>query len=403
VCIIGAQISGVAAAHFLTGHAKSVVLIDDDGSYSAAETFEKKTDFLQSTSNFELFAKVLQNPRLAREIRKNQLFEKGCKKRLRDVIVEKNIKCDHVQEISAFHIFETQQDLLSKLASLRWFSFLFRLFGAKLLSSDETKELLDLPESCPNAGALLIKNATDALNSRQFLQHFLNESLQQGLKLLTGIEIEKVERNSSIDGSLCIHTSRGAIRCKEIIYATNNGIEGILPEDFKGKIEEVTSHTLVLRDANSVSKSMECTLSFPRSSIRAMSNGSETILSGFQEFDCDQESNIKESRLALVEEYFPGHEVIGEWSCRCTTDGDPWIGALPYSDHEYIIAGFAEHTFARQFVAGEMVARMSLQEQIPSALQNFWSVSFSPQSRARWWRQCYNERICRQMYQGAFY
>jgi len=237
----------------------------------------------------------------------------------------------------------------------------------------------------------------------------LTESIEKGLKLFTQTRVEKVTREDYIE----IHTNRGVMRCNKLIYATNAWSEGILPENFKGKIMPHRNHVCALRRTSDLTKPLNYALSYRDDFVYAMPIGDEVILGGFRDVKPDQEignfddgsldADILAKRDAFIAEWLPGYEITHEWTGIFGMSDDPWIGPLPYSDDEYIVAGFQGQGLPRCFLAGEIVSRMCLGEALPPELEKIWPTSFLPKSRKMWWNKRYNERIAVQCYAGAYY
>jgi len=403
ICVVGAGMSGISAAHYLTLQNRNVVLVEARDVCSGATS--RNGGFLHATTRVEMMNNALSDPLNAPEAYRKYRFEQACKSQIRRMIADKEIECEHRKDLSTLNIFEDEEERIAKLGFMRFFPFLFRLFGSKILSASKTRQLLNLPDDAPVAGAVLVKKCTDTFNSHRFYYSLLSESVERGLRLYTKTRVEKVIRSKPFNDKLYIHTDRGVMQCNEIIYATNAWTEGILTESFQGNITPARNHVCALRKTNDSAKSLDYAFSYRDDFIYCLPLGEEIILGGFRDVKVDKEEGIYDdasfdsevqSKLdEFIEKWFPGYEKSYEWTGIIANSENPWIGDLPFSDHEYICAGFGGHGLPRCFLAGQMVARMCLKEPMPWALKQVWPQSFRPKSRKIWWKDCCVERIQR--------
>lgn len=206
--------------------------------------------------------------------------------------------------------------------------------------------------------------------------------MQNGVNIQTGTHVEAVERGQN---GLIVRTSRGEIRAKFVVHATNVYARHLRPI-LKDLIVPVRGQVIVTEPVPPVwnfdwitNHGYEYCLQCPDGRIVL---GGMRWRSPLHEWNIEDDSQIEPAVSEGLRAFLPNHfealrnvQVQGEWTgiMGFSPDDNPLVGELPGYPGEYIIAGYTGHGMPIAFGAGRAIAQMIAGEQ-PELPLSFWST-----------------------------
>ncbi|KAL8795215.1 MAG: hypothetical protein Q9195_002226 [Heterodermia aff. obscurata] len=250
-------------------------------------------------------------------------------------------------------------------------------------NADEASNKFMTPDSY---GALSYE--AGSLSAYKFVIGALNLALDKGLNLQTETPVLKVVKNSATNG-WAVETSRGSVRTKKVILATN-GYSAHLYPALQGIIVPLRGHMTAQRQGLGMpSDGLSTTYSFvydngyeymiqrPRGSTfegDIMIGGGSTVLpeAGLCEFGTTDDTTIEPVVLDYLRNstarYFGQHwgqdhaegRIRQAWTgiMGYSSDGFPLVGELPGERGLYIAASFHGHGMVLSFLTAKAVLSM---------------------------------------------
>ena len=244
-------------------------------------------------------------------------------------------------------------------------------------------------EECVGA----ISYEAGSLSAYKFVIGVLKMALKKGLELFTNTPATKVEKGE--DGIWCVQTSRGVVRAKRVVLATN-GYTAFLCEKFQGKIVPLRGQITAHRPGkNQPIGGLPTTYSFiykngyeymiprPQGSKHEgdIIMGGGLVMAkeeGLEEFGTTDDTTINEDISKYLTETTPryfgsnwgkDHEdgrLRKQWTgiMGYSPDGFPFVGAVPREKNLWMAASFQGHGMVLCFMcARALVAMMSGDEE----------------------------------------
>jgi glycine/D-amino acid oxidase-like deaminating enzyme len=257
-------------------------------------------------------------------------------------------------------------------------------------SPDEAKEMFYVKgEECVGA----ITYEAGSLSAYKFVIGVLKMTLRMGLELFTNTPATKIEKGE--DGIWSIGTSRGVVKAKRVVLATN-GYTGFLCKKFQGKIVPLRGQITAHRPGKNMPvDGLPTTYSFiygngyeymiPRP--QGSKFGGDIVIGGglvkthgegVGEYGTTDDTTINEDISKYLTETTPryfgsdwgeDHEdgrVRKEWTgiMGYSPDGFPFVGEVPEEKNLWIAASFQGHGMVLCFTcARALVAMMGNEEE----------------------------------------
>ncbi|KAK3192185.1 hypothetical protein K4F52_001815 [Lecanicillium sp. MT-2017a] len=241
-----------------------------------------------------------------------------------------------------------------------------------------------------------ITYTTGQLYPYKLVMHMLSKAVEAGVNLQTHTPVTEVTPAHDTNGYLTITSSRGTVRTKNIVYATNGYTSSIVPE-FTDKIVPVRgicSHikpgkTPVPPLPNSyIIRSSDLMYEYliPKLDGSIVVGGARQTY--YHDLDCWYNNVNDDALLEPAKTYFDGYmqrtfhgwedsdaETAKVWTgvMGYSSDARPHVGAVPGRKHQFILGGFSGHGMPLIFLSAKGVASMVMKQQtfentgVPSA------------------------------------
>ncbi|KAH9213629.1 FAD dependent oxidoreductase [Leptodontidium sp. 2 PMI_412] len=219
----------------------------------------------------------------------------------------------------------------------------------------------------------------------RFVLHLLRKAISQGVGLQTHTPAQDISSSKDAEGYWTIGTSRGFIKSKVIVYASNAYTSKILPE-YKDKIVPVRgiccritttklSPPLLTNSYMLRHSSWEQDYLVPRMDGSIILGGARGVYYPTLEnwYNTTDDSELIESAKTYFDGYmqrnFRGWEDSGAtvnkiWTgiMGYSTDSLPHIGDVPGKPNQFILAGFTGHGMPQIFLSARGIASMVVEE-----------------------------------------
>ncbi|GME75044.1 unnamed protein product [Ambrosiozyma monospora] len=219
----------------------------------------------------------------------------------------------------------------------------------------------------------------------KFIKGLLKFCLDQGLNLQTYTPVSNIKKLD--DGSYLVETSRGSVHAKKVVLATNAYTAGIVPE-FEDKIVPVKgtcSHIKVTDNhdyAPYLSNTYGICRNFSEHEYLINRPDGGVIVGGAKPFYLKDKDawykNVDDSTLfkgdvkGFYSDFMQKHfytwkpfktEVDYLWTgiLGYSVDALPFVGEVPGSKNQFILAGFHGHGMPRVFLSAKAISEMILQ------------------------------------------
>lgn len=195
------------------------------------------------------------------------------------------------------------------------------------------------------------------------MAHKLNAS---GRRILNNCSVESVEAQD--DGTFRVTVrNKGVIRAKNVVYCTNAYTPKLLPEfddymtPFRG---QMIGSTVLQDNVQQVMPQMSMTCNYGREYFRThkgrmLMGGMRHKVRGFQRdtvFDGEASQAVGRHLREFMGETFPyikdAPDYVWTGIMSETSDGLPFVGAVPNKPGEFICAGFNGYGFSHALLAG---------------------------------------------------
>jgi glycine/D-amino acid oxidase-like deaminating enzyme len=356
--VIGAGICGVSAAYTLEKEGLKVALIDSRSIASGA-TGRNAGFILQGTAERYNRAIEVMGHTKAKAIHSWTILNH---ERMAQVIKEHNIDCDY-QQAGSLQLAGSKQEEEELLVS------------AELLKKDgfeaEVRRANDMPEAYRRAGfqmgVFLPKDGE--LHPARFVR-----GMAKVLKQTMIFEHTKALQIEDDNDGVCVHTEKGSIRAEIAIVCTNAYTNQLFPQ-LSDWIDPVRGQMLTTAPLPRL---------FPHPIYAdhgydywRQDRKGRIILGGWRNLDPDAEIGFDEILNPEIQQnmtkfltVFPSLEqldVTHRWSgiMGFSKDGLPILGGIPSYQATLIAAGFTGHGFGFGWLAGESIAKLSLEGNDP--------------------------------------
>ncbi|EME47906.1 hypothetical protein DOTSEDRAFT_167338 [Dothistroma septosporum NZE10] len=309
-------------------------------------------------------------------------FEARQVKEVQKLVEEENIDCDFVvtRAIDVCLYEAAKRDLKSGLDKLKQAGI---STASEVLYSDERSA--EGVSGIKGAKACFTYTAGHVWPYKLVL-HLLGKAVAADVNLQTNTPVISV---TPVDGSpttskWSVNTSRGSIRTSKVIHASNAYTSALLPE-FKDKIipvrgicsrivpgktfPQLLTNSYILRLSPS-----EYDYLIPRGDGSVIVGGARRDY--FQHLDqwynnADDSQVIEPAKTyfdGYMQRHFRGWEDSGAYTDKVWTgimgyssDGFPFVGAVPTKEGQFICAGFSGHGMPQIFLSAKAIARMALE------------------------------------------
>lgn len=388
VVVIGAGLSGAGAAYSLAQRGVPTLLLDARGVSGGASG--RNGGFLGGATWLQMPVMLLKMP--FQHAVQTVGLKSANLKFIREYVSKHQVDCDLDYGVDGCSYYATEQEFKDAIG---WWSKIPRAlltpFGIHIYEGVEEMGThinlkADAKAGPSNAwGCIRLKKDYDTICAARFVIAVVDQCIAMGTTVFTNTAVERVERvldkpsGPGGDGGHIVHTSKGAVRCKKVIFATN-AYTGKLCPVLADKIRPVRNHVLVTTPAPSLLKDGSRCGSGCNSGFNywIQREDGRIVLGGFRDKEgsgdkgvdvVDDEGEDLTARAAIrsflwetfdmgdasVEQEWTG---ILAWSC----DDAPWVGAVPGQENAYVCAGFCGSGLSRAFMCGLSVGDMAAGE-----------------------------------------
>lgn len=302
---------------------------------------------------------------------------------LKEVIEDLNIDCDFVLT-RACNVHLTQKAIdgcLKAIKALRKNPYSKVLNDIQLQHSPNA----EITSICENSPVSLTFTAGH-LWPYKLVKGFLLYCLKNGMNIQTHTTVTSIDLQS--DRTYIVKTTRGNVKCKKVVLATNAYTATLAPE-FEDRIVPVkgTCSHIKVTDKHKFSPYLTNTYGICRdhSNHEYLINRPDgsIIVGGAKPFYLhDKDSwykNVDDSSLFkadikgwyqnfMQENFYTWKDYETEvdylWTgiLGYSVDALPWVGEIPNRPNQYLIAGFHGHGMPRVFLSGKAIAEMILND-----------------------------------------
>eukprot|EP01062_Namystynia_karyoxenos_P051553 TRINITY_DN40560_c0_g1_i1.p1 TRINITY_DN40560_c0_g1~~TRINITY_DN40560_c0_g1_i1.p1 ORF type:complete len:546 (+),score=102.20 TRINITY_DN40560_c0_g1_i1:73-1638(+) len=300
-------------------------------------------------------------------------IERACARLYEDLATRYEIYLD--QGVDGVAIFPTD-DALRAALGLGWhIRPLLPLFGIETACGEQemarVMRLRHTADGPIGAGLVRVRKGYDSISPAKAVAGLVTDALRHGAGVQTHTRVLRVERGAPH----VVHTDRGAVRCKRVVYAANAWTPHLVPE-LKGRITPVRNHVCSLSPGGAL-------LCDSRRGGFGHNDGfnywmqrrdGRVVVGGFRYLeegsgigvgdDASANAAARAECRSFLQRHFAmppdvtvEHEWTGvlAWSC----DDEPWVGPLPEPcESEWVCAGYCGSGLWRAPVCGETVAEM---------------------------------------------
>ncbi|KAJ5625850.1 hypothetical protein N7510_002159 [Penicillium lagena] len=232
--------------------------------------------------------------------------------------------------------------------------------------------------------------------------HILGRCVEQGAKLYTHTPAQSISSEQDASGLWTVETPRGAIKTKNVVFASNAYTSAILPM-YSNKIVPVRGvccRIVPVRQVKKLTKTYTLRWSWSEFDYLIPREDGSVIVGGawnkYYRQTGDWYNNIDDNgMIESAKEYFEGYmqrnfhgwEESGAYVDQIwtgimgySTDSLPHIGQVPGKTGQFIIAGFTGHGMPQAWLSGKGVAAM-VSEGIPFAKSGIPRIFEATQAR----------------------
>ncbi|KAL2872408.1 FAD dependent oxidoreductase-domain-containing protein [Aspergillus lucknowensis] len=217
----------------------------------------------------------------------------------------------------------------------------------------------------------------------KLIMHLLEKAVRQGVNLQTHTQVTSIkEAATSTPHSWLVRTSRGTIRAKKVVVATNGYTSALLPQ-YRDKIVPVRGTcSRIVAPAGHTGPRLTRTYTIrhnewnydyliPRSDGSIVVGGARPAFIDNPDswYNVSDDSRVLESAVRYFDDYMQKHFVGWDESHAYTdrvwtgimgysSDGLPHVGPVPGHENQWIIGGFTGHGMPQIFLAAEGLAKM---------------------------------------------
>lgn len=370
VCIIGAGLSGLTTAYYLTLEGKRVVVVEkgEIGEKTSGNTTGK------ITSQHGLFYNYLINDYGDEYARKYLEANEEAIKNIRNIINKEKIDCDFSERKA--YVYTTNQD---EVIDIEKEVDAVRKIGknAKLVTNTE------LPFKVK---AAMEFEGQAQFNPKKYMQGLAKAILRDNkiYNFTTAIDVKKEGENFTV------YTDRGNIKAKYIVLATHYPIIN-MPGFYFVKMYQSTSYIIAIEAKSRLPQGMYISAKEPIYSFRtAEYNGQQILLIGGSEHRTGMPipNNSKYEELEKkAKKLYPDSKILFKWNTRdcISLDKIPYIGEFSnIMKNMYVATGFKKWgmTFSNisaNIITDKIIGRENKYEDIFTAtrlkaIKNRWEV-----------------------------
>ncbi|KAK1140436.1 sterol homeostasis protein [Aspergillus melleus] len=219
----------------------------------------------------------------------------------------------------------------------------------------------------------------------KLVMHLLKRAVLGGANLQTYTPVHRVSESPSVDGKWTVETSRGSIRAKKVVFASNAYTAALAPE-YKNHIVPVRGVCSRIVVPNPPENAKNCSYTFrsnawdydylihrPDGSIVVGGAKSTFCHNATDWYNNTDDSRVIDSAVRYFDNYmqrrFHGWENSGAYTDRVwtgimgdTPDTLPHLGHVPHKPGQLIIAGFNGHGMPQIFLSAQGIAKMIVDE-----------------------------------------
>ncbi|KAH8673197.1 FAD dependent oxidoreductase [Ilyonectria robusta] len=217
----------------------------------------------------------------------------------------------------------------------------------------------------------------------KLIHHMFSKAIEQGVNLQTNTPVQSVSSGPDATGRWILKTSRGVVKAKQVVMATNAYTSALLPE-YTNKIipyRAVCSHIVTPGKAPLLTNSYALRFAewdfdylIPRPDGSIIVGGARRAYIGHQE---DWYGNVDDTKLierarhyfdGYMQRHFSGWENSGAyvddiWTgiMGYSSDRLPRVGPIPSRPGMFIMGGFTGHGMPQVFLCAQGVTDMVLE------------------------------------------
>ena len=342
VCIIGAGITGLSIAYYLSKASLKVILLDKNnigekasGHTTAKITFQHNLiyDYLLNSFNFDLAQGYLES-------------NKQAISNIKEIIDLENIDCDF--ECQDNFVYTTNPEDLDKIYN--------EVKALNLLGEDaKFVTTCDLPFTI--SGAIKTKNQAQ-FHPRKYMIGLAKAIQNYGGLIFTSTIASNIQKNN--DGYF-VNANDYTVNCKNVVICTHYPFKNF-PGFYFSKMYQSTSYAIAIDTKNKIFDGMYINIKQPIYSFRnAKFNDKKLIImsggdhkTGFAPDSSNGYSLIEKK----AKELFPDCEILYRWNTRdcITLDKIPYIGEFSkLMPNMYVATGFNKWGMTSSNVAANII------------------------------------------------
>lgn len=388
IVIIGSGMTGASAAFHLStaGVGHGVVLLDARG-VSAGATGRNGGHIIEDTQDFKTLA-AAKGDDVVREL---MAFEDHTVEAVIDFVLLHNVSADLIRGPPALgspslqggqgaFVFPSETDMETRQAVIDYLrEHQPDARVTKSLRSLGAREAQTLYGSPSYVGAVQMA-AGGSMWPAKVVFELVRLSLEGGVNLQTHTMVNDVQEANSGTHPLDVHTSRGTIRARQVLFATNAWTGGLVPE-LRPHIQPTPGQIIATAPVKSGAWNFTNLIMEDNDDSEYMiqrQDGRVMLGTDLDHGDWDKsgtwdDSERTVSRKAskflrsylprMFPELFPDGVVIErEWVGieAYSSDEIPWVGPLPGRLGQFVSAAYTGHGMPTAFLCGKAVASMML-------------------------------------------
>ena len=359
VCVIGAGITGLSTAYYLTKNNLKVIVVDKasdigekaSGNTTAKITIQHNLIYSYLVNNFgELYAQ--------------KYFEanKNAIKEIKKIIDDEKIDCDYSQQNN--YVYSTNPNEIGKIhEEIKVINMLSNRANNKYNNVDQNEDYAQFVTDCglpfEIAGAIQTKNQAQ-FHPRKYMKGLANGIMSRGGMIFTNSLVSDVNKVGDAYETLC---NEYVIKSKFVVLASHYPFINF-PGFYFSKMYQVTSYAICIETKKQIPNGMYLKADEPTLSIRNVdANGQKLlIIAGGNHktgYSPDSDVNYGYSYIERkAKKLYPDCKVSYRWNTRdCVSlDKVPYIGEFSsLMKNVYVATGFNKWGMTSSNIAANII------------------------------------------------
>lgn len=343
VCIIGAGITGILTAYYLSKKGKKVIILEKD---KVCEKTSGNTT-AKITSQHGLFYKYLLQSEGEEFARKYYKANEKAIRNIENIVVKENLACDFEKQDS--YIFTEKEDEVQKIKD--------ELEAVKIIGGNaECTTKCNLPFSIQ--GAIKFPNQAQ-FNSRKFVLELLGKIEEKGsVKIFENSKVIDVKKDGDVYN---VNTKEGYVKAKYVVLACHYPIINS-PGFYFFKMYQSRSHAIAIEADTDFFEGMYINSELPTKSFRTIKDGDKKLLvivgADYKTGADINYENINNELEKIAKDMYPNCKIKYRWSAQdcISLDKIAYIGEFSkFMPNVYIGTGYKKWGMTTADIAANII------------------------------------------------